>query len=301
MAESVVGRWAAEKLEHLRKYLHAYTTIMQNQSWCMDYFYIDAFAGPGKHEVQTGRQSNRWDVRQALLDVASFGIEHAEQREFLAGSPRVALELKHPFTSYVFVERSPERVAALEQLKADFEGSRKIVIRRADCSEYLRRRVANNPRLDWTKQRAIVFLDPFGMQVEWEVIQQLADTKGIEIFLNLPVGMAIQRLLRRQADKFTDKERERLDRYFGSGDWKKVLYRSQRTLFGDDDQNKIDQSGERLVKWYRERLRTVFSHVSRAALIRNTRRGHLYYLMLCSHNPVGVKIANDILSAGEVV
>jgi hypothetical protein len=42
-----------------------------------------------------------------------------------------------------------------------------------------------------------------------------------------------------------------------------------------------------------------FSHVSKAALIRDTRGGQLYYLMLASHNATGVTIANDILSAGE--
>jgi hypothetical protein len=46
---------------------------------------------------------------------------------------------------------------------------------------------------------------------------------------------------------------------------------------------------------------TQSSEGSKAALIRNTRGGHLYYLLLASHNGIGVKIANPILSAGEVV
>ena len=55
------------------------------------------------------------------------------------------------------------------------------------------------------------------------------------------------------------------------------------------------------MKWYRERLRQAFGHASRAALIRNTRQGHLYYLILASANKTGVKIADDILSAVETV
>jgi three-Cys-motif partner protein len=139
------------------------------------------------------------------------------------------------------------------------------------------------------------------MQVAWQTIEALAATKAIELFINFPVGMAIQRLLRRQVEKFTDAQRRRLDDYFGSPDWKGAVYQPEQTLFGGDDEQKVHRSGEKLVTWYRNRLGTLFSHVSRAALIRNTRRGHLYYLLLASHNAVGVKIANEILSAGELV
>lgn len=300
MAESVVGPWAKDKLDRLSKYLHAYTTIMKEQHWCRGYHYIDAFAGPGEHEIRQQKSDKRHDAQQALLEVSSYGGEQVEQQQFLAGSPRVALDIQFPFTNYVFVERSPERIAALEQMKSDYGDGRRIYIRQEDCTKYLRDKVANNTKLDWQTNRALVFLDPFGMQVGWQTVADLAATKAIEVFLNFPVGMAIQRLLLRQPDKFTDAQRQRLDDYFGSPDWKEVLYKPRKTLFGDEAQDKIDSSGIALLNWYRGRLRSVFTHVSKAALIRNTRGGHLYYLLLASHNKNGVKIADDILSAGEV-
>lgn len=301
MSESVVGPWAKDKLDRLAKYLHAYTTIMKGQRWCEGYHYIDAFAGPGGHEVRQSAPDQRQEARQALLDVSLFGSEQVEQKQFLAGSPRVALDLQFPFTNYVFVEHSADRVASLERIKAEYGAARNIHVRQADCTKYLCEKVAANPSIDWKTNRAIVFLDPFGMQVGWPTIAELAATKAIEIFLNFPVGMAIQRLLLRKPDNFTDAQRRRLDDYFGSPDWTKALYKSEKTLFGDEQQSKIDESGVKLLKWYRDRLRGVFSHVSKAALIRNTRHGHLYYLLLASHNKTGVKIADDILSAGEVV
>lgn len=301
MANSVVGPWARDKLERLRKYLSAYTTIMKDQRWCQGYHYVDAFAGPGEHAVRQVAGEKRQATQQALLDVSIHVAEQEEQQQFLAGSPRVALDLQHPFTHYVFIDRSPERVAALEQLKANYAESRRIVIRQEDCTEYLKERVAENKRIDWSKNRALVFLDPFGMQVGWEMISVLAATKAIEIFLNFPVGMAIQRLLLRQPENFSEAQRRRLDEYFGSPDWKDVVYKRQKTLFGDDSQEKIDASRKALLMWYRERLRTIFSHVSKAALVRNTRGGHLYYLLLASHNKNGVKIADDVLPAGEAV
>jgi three-Cys-motif partner protein len=58
----------------------------------------------------------------------------------------------------------------------------------------------NFDRVDWRKWRAVVFLDPFGMQVPWKTIAALAQTAAIEVFLNFPVGMSIQRLLKRSGD-----------------------------------------------------------------------------------------------------
>lgn len=262
----------------------------------MLFHYIDAFAGPGSHEVRA-RHDSRNVARNAMLAVSMFGAEHAEQQRFLAGSPRVALDVQHPFSTYVFVEQSPERVTALKELENEYGDSRRIVIREGDCTKYLSERVAANSRINWKTNRAVVFLDPFGMQVNWSTIEALAETEAIEIVLNFPVGMAIQRLLVRQPDKFTDAQRRRLDEYFGTSEWFDVLYKRRRTLFGDEDE-KVDASGEALLKWYKYRLRDTFGHVSKAALIRNTRGGHLYYLLLASPNRTGVKIFNDIIVAG---
>lgn len=216
-AGSIVGPWAKDKLDRLGKYLHAYTTIMKEQSrWCEGYHDIDAFAGPGSHTVREVETDARHAAQAALLDIAEFGAEQEEQQQFLAGSPRVALSITNPFTSYVFVERSPERVAALEDLKAEYGNSRRIVVRNADCTKYLMEKVAANPSINWKKHRALVFLDPFGMQVGWPTIEALAATDAIEIFLNFPVGMAIQRLLKRRPDTFPDAQRCKLDGYFGS-------------------------------------------------------------------------------------
>lgn len=213
----------------------------------------------------------------------------------------MALELAHPFTAYVFVERSSRRVAQLVKLQSEYSETRRIIVRHGDCNPYLREKVADNPKIDWTRNWAIVFLDPLGMQVGWETIETLAETKAIEIFLNFPVGMAIQRLLNRQPDEFTHVEQRKLDEYFGSPEWFDVLYRPTKSLFGDQIDEKMERSGLALLRWYRRRLRGIFSEVSKAALIRNTQGGHLYYLLLASHNRTGVKIADHILAAGEAV
>ncbi len=298
MAKSEVGPWAKDKLERLGKYLRAYTTIMNKQDWCEGYYYFDAFAGPGEHEFRSGTQARRQTLDWLLPDVASVAQSDDEQREYLSGSPRVALDVEPPFTQYVFIERSPSRVRELEQLRTEYGSRRSIAIRQEDCNEYLRRVI---PTIDWRARRALAFLDPFGMQVPWDTLIALAHTKGIEVFLNFPDGMAIQRLLPRDTTKITQQRRAMLDKYFGSPEWYDVVYRKEKTLFGEEQDTKIKKSGQRLVKWYRNRLKNEFGYASKAALITNTRGNDLYYLLLASPNKTGVKIADYILSAGTWV
>jgi len=276
MTSSQVGPWAKEKLDRLSKYLNAYTTILRRQKWCEGFVYIDAFAGPGGHVLR--RRQAPSDAAGMLFDVAIFSQEDQDQQDFISGSPRVALDIKFPFTHYVFVEKDPERRNSLERLKAEYGEKRSIAIREEDCNHYLLGKLIKNPRVNWSRWRAVIFLDPFGMHVPWATLEALGRTGSIEVFLNFPVGMAIQRLLLRSAD-FTPKQREKLDAYFGSPEWYEVLYRVKPNFFGEAPV-KVEESGLALVNWYRKRLQIVFGHSSKAALIRNTKGGHLYYLLL---------------------
>ena len=39
---------------------------------------------------------------------------------------------------------------------------------------------------DWSLHRAVLFLDPYGMQVEWATIEAVAKTKAIDLWLLFP-------------------------------------------------------------------------------------------------------------------
>ena len=64
----------------------------------------------------------------------------------------------------------------------------------------------------------------------WSTIADIAETKIMEVLINFPVGMAIQRLLKRSGE-FTDKQRARLDSYFGSTEWFDLLYETKFRFF----------------------------------------------------------------------
>lgn len=91
-----VGPWAREKLNGLRAYLSAYTTIL-NKHAPLKTVYVDAFAAAGRAVVRT----NEHDDPTIHLDLGDEARDE-DSREVIDGSPRVALEIEPPFEQYVF-------------------------------------------------------------------------------------------------------------------------------------------------------------------------------------------------------
>src|SRR5215831_4091106 len=151
------GSWTQEKLERVRKYLFAYATIMDRQQF--RFAYIDAFAGTGYRTLK----HNENELAKIFPEVFE-----PESRQFLDGSARIALQVRPRFTKYIFIERDINRILELEKLKSDFpELNSDIVLVNADANSYLQDLCLNRR---WTTNRAVLFLDPFGMQVTWETI-----------------------------------------------------------------------------------------------------------------------------------
>jgi three-Cys-motif partner protein len=107
-----VGPWAEEKLDRLEKYLCAYTTILSKRRWAKT-VYVDAFAAAGRARIR---------VAAPLLDLGDEFRKDDDARQLINGSPARALAVDPPFDHYVFIDRDPDRVAALEKLKAEHPG-----------------------------------------------------------------------------------------------------------------------------------------------------------------------------------
>ncbi|MCJ2075396.1 three-Cys-motif partner protein TcmP [Methylobacterium sp. E-016] len=288
-----VGPWAKEKLDALGDYLGFYTKVLKNQSWwCKGTIYVDAFAGPGRSKVRTKEKPA---VEAGLFDVEPTA--DVEAVEYLKGSPRVALDIADPFSRYVFIERNPERIAELRALAEEYGDTRRIVVREGDAATELQGILDSG--INWKHHRAVIFVDPFGMHIPWATFEALAATKAIEVFVNFPLGMAIQRFLVRTGE-IPANWRETLNVFFGSPDWWDHAYEERDGLFGTETL-KLADSGLRLLDWYRGRLETLFGHVSPGRLIRNTQGGHLYYLVWAGPNKKGLDGAKHILSKGDRV
>jgi three-Cys-motif partner protein len=291
--DGTVGPWAEEKLDCLSKYLSAYTTIKKRFK---GYFYVDAFAGAGK--ALSRKDQHIEQLTEDLFDLSGW-TKDKDIKEYTEGSPARALSIQNPFSKYVFVETDDKKKAKLEGFILENYPRIPFQVLQEDANSVLVNRVVNNPRIDWKEYRAVAFLDPFGMQLPWSTIQKIANTKAIEVIINFPVGMAIQRLLQKHGE-ISSERRQNLDTYFGSPDWEEAVYDERLDLFGSN-KVKVQDSGHSLARWYCARLKEEFGYVSSARLIRNSSGGHLYYLIFAGPNAVGASIANDILSQGEIV
>lgn len=269
--DDLIGRWSVEKLVLLRKYLKAYVKVLRKCDWCKGYEYIDGFAGTGKPKTR-------------------------DEETYVDGSPRVALALQYPFTKYHFIESTEWRIKKLEEMKKEFP-DRQIEIYPGDCNKMLREQIVPTlPRSSY--KRAIAFLDPFGMQLEWDTLNEIAQTRAIEVFINLPV-MAINRNVRRRREEdITPAARECMDRLWGTADWTAEVYEEEQTLFGPE-RVRIKQSGKDLGRRFRNRLMEIFPNCTMPVLMTNSKNAPLYCLIFAGHNNTGVKIANSIFGRFE--
>jgi len=194
------------KLSIVEKYLKFFTTALRGKF--KELWYIDAFAGTGSRTV-------RHEERAAgLLD--SGEPERIERRR---GSARIAIDVKPPFDFIVFVESKPSYAAALQELAANYP-NRRIAVVKDDANDALKSLIAAN---NWQSTRAVLFLDPYGMQLEWSTLEKVAATKAIDIWFLFSLAGLYRQATRRLAD-IDEHKRAALTRMFGSDAWEKELY-----------------------------------------------------------------------------
>lgn len=246
------GDWTEQKLKILDDYLTAYCAIFKANERARHFqtIYVDAFAGTGLIEQSAAKSS----------DSGLFGeFSEPEAVRLLEGSAKRALS--HPFDRYIFVERSPSRVADLEALTMSSAKREQITVRQGDANARLLMLVAET---DWKKNRAVVFLDPYGMQVDWQTIEALAGTEAVDLWLLFPLGQAVMRLLQ-PTKQPPPKWQRALDRIFGTHDWIGKFYVTEPTpdLFDADRVSTLRIANwEHVASYLIERLGLVFEAVS---------------------------------------
>src|SRR6185437_7400716 len=171
--------------------------------------YVDAFAGTGS--LRTPELAPFADLMPEL---------RVNEEEYRKGSVRRALEVEPSFDKYVFIETSAKKCDELKAIAASFT-NKEIKIINED---------ANAALLEWCKslnvrrERAVVFLDPFGASVDWEVVAALGRTRAVDLWVLFPF-FAVNRMLIRDR-KPPQAWASRLTAVFGSTDWEKEFYSS---------------------------------------------------------------------------
>jgi len=83
----------------------------------------------------------------------------------------------------------------LLKLKEEFKDKeKKIDLINTDANSWIIDRCNN---YKWQNNRAVLFLDPYGMQVNWETIKAIANTEAIDLWYLFPFGIGVNRLLKK--------------------------------------------------------------------------------------------------------
>jgi three-Cys-motif partner protein len=285
------GDWTERKLDVLAEYLEAYQIALKSQPFTCTY--IDAFAGSGVRGTAVVPEEG--PLRQTFF--AKF--EGEEPQGFRAGSARRALEISQPFDRYLFVENDPAKCQELMVLQGDYPNlAKSIRVIRGDANEVIQKLCRKN----WSHQRAVLFLDPYGLQVEWATIEAVAKTQAIDMWLLFPLGSGVGRMLPRSGE-IPPSWRERLDALLGTTDWYDAFYRpisTQQTLFGENEIVKAKSSYDVISRYFVDRLKTVFPAVSEnPGVLMNSKNCPLYLLCFAAANEKGgsiaCRIANHLL------
>lgn len=259
-----IGYWSEVKLEILKKYAAAYSRILAAQkNFSLHHAYIDAFAGAGIHlSKATG--------------------------EFVAGSPLNALAVQPPFREYHLIDIDAERIGTLRKLigeRAD------VHLYEGDCNKVLLESVF--PHVQFKQyRRGLCILDPYGLHLEWKVIQTAGRMKSMDLFLNFQVADMNRNVLWRDPEGVENPQKARMNAFWGDESWRGIAYRTDTTLFGDPEK----QSNEVVAEAFRKRLKDVagFARVAQPLPMRNSKGAVVYYLFFASQKNTAEDIVLDI-------
>lgn len=277
------GPWTEKKLDAFSKYVWSYLTIMKkNPYWKTIYF--DGFAGSGtKEKVQT-------DLYKQLH------ISKQEEETYKGAAERVlTLDDNLAFNYYYFIDKDENSLRKLEK-KLESIKDRKKEFRSGDMND----QIVNLAKALQDKNKklaALVFLDPFGMQIKWDSIKELQGTRS-DVWILVPTGVIVNRLLDRAGKlKFSNK----LESFFGLPirEIKEYFYKTKitQTLFGEEEiVTKVSEPIEKIAKFYVARMKTIWEYVTEEPLVLKNNNGTpLFHFVFASNNQNALKIAKQII------
>lgn len=282
--QSFGGSHTERKLEVLAKYLSAFTTALKKRNFELIYF--DACAGSGSSYPRT-------DEGQTLM---------LDADEVTIGSAIRALSVKPAFDRYMFNDLKRSNVESLRGIVArDFPHLKdRVTLTQRDANEAL---ASLCESVNWKKSRAVVFLDPFGLQIKFPALQKLAETRAVDVWYLVPVH-AMSRQVKGDGTVLDDGGRS-VDEAFGSSDWRNVVQATKAApadLFGHSA-SEVEKAVD--AAWFEqfahERLGAIFEGGVLDETLPLRRNGlHEFSLMFAWANPsepakLAAKLARAVL------
>jgi len=279
------GPWTEKKLDAFSKYVRSYLIIMKKFPYWKT-IYFDGFAGSGN------RMSKDSDFAKQLA------ILPEEERVYKGAAERILNIEDNSFDFYYFIDQKETSLKKLEQHLNTLPASKDkiLVFKNGDCNIYLNE-LATALNKKKPSYSALIFLDPFGMQIDWESIVALKGTRS-DVWILIPTGVIVNRLLDRKGEL---RNLKKLESFFGLSELeiRKRFYsvESVPTLFGETEVvTKALKPIEKISSLYIDRLKTVWEHVTPKPLrLNNTKGVPIFHFVFASNNANAVKIASDII------
>ena len=261
------GDWTKEKLTIIEDYLQFYVNALSKQK--VQLIYIDAFAGSGKTELQSG--------------------------ETIDGSALISL--KYNFDKYYFIELDEERSRCLnEEINTRFhEKKDKVKVITGDSNSELKKLF----RSLTVYQRGVMFLDPYAMELD--VLETAKQTNILDIWYLFPLNALTRNLYKKMSMPIATKNK--VTQILGTNEWEKELYHqsAQLSIFGDEPLERVNF--DRLVDFVRQRLINSFPYVSpQSRMLKNSNNSPMFILFFMMTNKsgkaigLGSKVVTDIFN-----
>ncbi len=280
MVRTFGGPWTILKLHVIEDYLRSFTTALKNSRFTR--IYIDAFAGSGDLSLK---------VAEAPL------LESKRQLDVYAGSARRALAISPPFEKLYFIDADRRNVQALQKL-ADADEANRAVVSHGDANtEVLKICNATN----WRRTRGVLFLDPFGNEVEWATLEKIATKTKLDVWYLFPLS-SLYRNAPINRDKLTPDKRTTTTKILGTAKWEEAFYRAPPapgTLFDLPGTSRLQRTlnVDGIEDFVKRRLAAVFPLVLGPKRLYGPRKASLFRLFfaLSSDSPKAKALAMRIL------
>lgn len=283
------GIWTEKKLDAFAKYVSAYLRIMnKNKYWKTIYF--DGFAGSG-----TRKPKCKSPIYQQLI------LTEQEERLYKGAAERVlTLPDNLTFNYYYFIDSNEDSLRKLKDRLKDLQKNfpNEFQFRPGDCNQHIMD-LSKAMKSNKTKYASLVLLDPFGMQISWDAIESLKETRT-DIWILIPTGVIVNRLLDKSCQL---KNAQKLQSFFGLSKDEIIDYFYQKevrtTLFGDEEViTKISKPIEKIAELYSKRLKSIWKFVTDKPLrLENSRGVPIFHFVFASNHPAAVKIAKEIIKS----
>lgn len=265
-----IGIWSEVKLAIIKEYASTYTKIMDAQRReripSLRWLYVDGYAGSGHHVSKT-------------------------RGDLVEGSPLIALNTVPPFHEYHFIDSDPARASELRRES----GNRPDVFTYSeDCNTVLLSKVF--PRADYGQyKRALCLLDPYNIDLAWEVIEAAGKARSVEIFMNFMIMDVNRNAMRKDPDKSVASKVAQMTRLWGDESWRDAGYDQVATLF---EPVPVKVPNEKFAEAFRERLvkKAGFKFVPKPMPMKTKTNSVIYYLYFASQKEAGMEIVNDIFN-----